>query len=192
MYSRNVEGKEYTFGVSGRLYKSNVLLYDHQTESLWSQLMKKAISGPLVQKKLQMLIAERIPWKIWLKDNPKTLLLSDNTGYPRDYSIDPYEGYYRIGSLMFPVGDVRRDLPAKEPILGVEVDNHAKAYPIDWLRKNPGVHKDLVGNHSIRIEIGSQGDTVTVKDANGQLIPVTYAYWFAWQAFHQDTQVFGK
>jgi hypothetical protein len=192
VYSRNVDGKEYTFGVSGRLYKSNVLLYDHQTESLWSQLMKKAISGPLVQKELQMLIAERMPWKIWLKDNPNTLLLSDNTGYQRDYSIDPYEGYYRIGSLMFPVGDVRRDLPAKEPILGVEIDHHAKAYPMDWLRKNPGVHKDQVGNHSIRIEIGSQGDTITVKDVRGQPIPAIYAYWFAWQAFHQDTQVFGK
>jgi len=64
--------KLYTFGVSGRLYKSNVLLYDHQTESLWSQLLEKAISGSLAGKRLDKITSVRTTWKAWRK---KTLTL---------------------------------------------------------------------------------------------------------------------
>ena len=126
MYSRQIEGQDYTFGVSGRLYKSNVLLYDHQTESLWSQLKQKAISGPLVGKELLKIPSTRTRWQTWLNRNPNTQVLSDNTGYNRNYTIDPYEDYYRVGTIMFPVGEVRRDFAAKEPVLGIEIGNTAK------------------------------------------------------------------
>jgi len=190
VYSRNVEGQEYTFGVSGRLYKSNVLLYDHQTESLWSQLKEQAISGPAAGKNLKILPSSRINWKSWRKRNPSTKVLSDETGYSRDYSSDPYEGYYSIGSLMFPVGDVRTDMSAKEPILGIEVDNHAKAYRMDWLRSNPGLHHDKIGYHATQIEISPEGEVMAVRDKEGHAIPAIYSYWFAWQAFHRETEVF--
>ncbi len=192
MYSRNVDGKEHTFGVSGRLFKSNVLLYDHQTESLWSQLMEQAISGPAVGHKLRVLPSSRITWRTWHKRNPSTEVLSDDTGYSRDYSVDPYEGYYRIGGVMFPVGDVRTDLVAKEPVLGIEVDHHSKAYRMDWLRSNPGVHNDTIGKRAIQIEISPQGEVVAVRDNLGQAIPAIYSYWFAWQAFHRETEVYDE
>jgi hypothetical protein len=192
VYSRKIEEKELTFGVSGRLYKSNVLLYDHQSESLWSQLMNQAISGPMVGKKLTKLAAVRTKWKSWKKINPSTLVLSDDTGYYRNYTVDPYEGYYRIGTMMFPVGDVRRDLAAKERVLGVEVKQKAKAYPLEWLRANPGILKDQVGDEPIHIEVNLEGDVVAVKDQKGNSIPSTFAYWFAWQAFHPDTSVYRK
>ena len=117
------------------------------------------------------------------------MILSDDTGYHRDYGLDPYEGYYRIGGLMFPVGDVRRDMSAKERILGIEIDNHIKAYPLEWLSKRPGVLTDTVGNHSIQIEVNPDGEVVSVKDAQGKPIPATYSYWFAWQAFHRETEI---
>ncbi len=129
-------------------------------------------------------------WKTWQKRNPSTRVLSDDTGYYRDYSTDPYEGYYRIGSLMFPVGDVRKDMSAKEPILGIEVDNHAKAYRLDWLRSNPGVHNDTVGRHPIQIEVSPEGEVVAVRDKQGKVLVATYSYWFAWQAFHKETEVY--
>ncbi len=190
MYYRKVGGETLTFGVSGRLYKSNVLLYDHQTESLWSQLMQQAISGPRVGNTLQILPSGRLKWKTWKKKNRGTLVLSDNTGYSRNYALDPYEGYYRIGGLMFPVGDVRRDMSAKERVLGIEIDNHTKAYSLEWLSKRPGVLRDTVGNHSIQIEVNPDGEVVAVRDAQGKPIPATYSYWFAWQAFHRETEVF--
>jgi hypothetical protein len=94
--------------------------------------------------------------------------------------------------MMFPVGDVRRDLSAKERVLGVEVKQTAKAYPLEWLRANPGILNDQVGGETIHIEVNLDGDVVAVKDQKGNSIPSTFAYWFAWQAFHPDTSVYRK
>jgi hypothetical protein len=190
VYSRNVKSKKFTFGVSGRLYKSNVLLYDHQTESLWSQLMETAISGPQVGTRLQKLPARRMSWKAWKRQYPQTRVLSTETGYYRDYSIDPYEGYYRIGSLMFPVGDVRKDLAPKDQVLGININDQARAYPLVALKKHAGVIEDRLGGESIRIEVDAEGQVVDVTDANRKSVPHVYAYWFAWQAFHRDTDVY--
>ena len=93
-------------------------MYDHQTESLWSHLMDTAIAGPMAGTVLQKLPAKRVRWSTWKKQHPDTRALSTDTGYQRDYGRDPYTGYYLVGSLMFPVGDVRRDLPAKARVLG--------------------------------------------------------------------------
>lgn len=190
MYSRQIEGQDHTFGVSGRLYKSNVLLYDHQTDSLWSQLMSRSISGPLAGKPLEKIPATRIGWQTWADRNPDTLVLSEKTGYNRDYSIDPYEGYYRIGALMFPVGNVRRELAIKAHVLGIQLGKEAKAYPLGWLNANPGIHKDRLAGQTIEIEVNPDGEVVSVRNQFGTSIPSIYAYWFAWQAFHPETQVF--
>lgn len=190
VHSAVVEGKKYTFGISGRLYKSNVLLYDHQTESLWSQLMEKAIAGPKAGAKLVKLPSIRTSWKTWRRQNPHTLVLSDKTGYGRDYTIDPYEGYYRIGSIMFPVGKVRKDLPAKDRVLGIEMNDTAVAYPIKLLQSSGPVLTDKIGKTEIRIEINTDGEVVEVTDQNQEPIPHIFSYWFAWQAFHPKTKIY--
>lgn len=190
VYSRKVDGKLYTFGVSGRLYKSNVLLYDHQTESLWSQLMEKAVSGALAGQQLNVLPATRVKWASWRKQYPETLVLSTETGYHRDYSIDPYEGYYRIGALMFPVGNVRKDFSPKKKVLGIKINSDSRAYPLDELSARPGIHNDKLGGTDIRIEVDSDGQIVAVVDQDGQPVAHIFAYWFAWQAFHPKTGVY--
>ena len=190
VYSREIDGKLYTFGVSGRLYKSNVLLYDHQTESLWSQLMEKAIAGPLAGKRLKKITSTRTSSKAWRKKNPHSLVLSTDTGYRRDYSRDPYEGYYRSLGIWFPVGDVRRDLSPKEMVLGVDLLGEARAYPLSLLRERPGVLRDEVGGKPIQIEVAPDGEVLGVRDNQGKQIPSIFAYWFAWQAFHPKTTVY--
>jgi hypothetical protein len=190
VYSAKIDAQLFTFGVSGRLYKSNVLIYDHQTESLWSQLKETAISGPMVGQKLKKIPAKRTSWQRWLEDHPKTKVLSTDTGYPRNYDIDPYEGYYRALGIMFPVGDVRKDIAAKEMILGVEIDGSAKAYPLTLLEQKSGPLEDRIGEHPIRIMLSNQGQVADVLDRQGRSIPTIFAYWFAWQAFHPDTTVY--
>jgi hypothetical protein len=190
VYSRVVDGKTYTFGVSGRLYKSNVLLYDHQTESLWSQLLEKGVSGPLAGKELKKLPSSRTSWKTWRKRNPDTLVQSTKTGYLRNYSIDPYAGYHRVGHLMFAVGNVRTDLSPKERVIGIEVKSETRAYPLVHLQKSPGVIKDFLGGETIHIEVSSEGEIVSVRNGEGEEIPHIFAYWFAWQAFHPETTVY--
>ena len=190
VYSSKVDDKVFTFGVSGRLYKSNVLIYDHQTESLWSQLKETAISGPMVGRKLKKISAERTAWKHWLKKHPQTKVLSTDTGYLRDYKIDPYEGYYRALGIMFPVGDVRADLPAKEMVLAVEINGAAKAHPLSLLERKTGMFRDEIGEIAVRIILSKEGQVVNVQDHQARTIPVIFAYWFAWQAFHPDTEVY--
>ena len=180
----------YSFGVSGRLYKSNVLLYDHQTESLWSQLSEKAIAGPLAGKGLKRLLSSRTSWKRWKRRNTHTLVLSTDTGYNRDYSVDPYKGYYRSMGIWFPVGDVRRDLSPKEMVLGVEIHGEARAYPISLLKTKSGILKDEIGGMTISIEIAADGEITGVKDGAGKKIAHIFSYWFAWQAFHLETTVY--
>ena len=68
-------------------------------------------------------------------------MLSPDTGYHRDYNLDPYEGYYRTLGIMFPVGDVRTDLAAKEMVLGVEVNGAAKAYALSLLERKSGPNR---------------------------------------------------
>jgi hypothetical protein len=90
-----IEGKRYTFGVSGLLYKSDVLMYDHQTESLWSQIQREAVTGPLAGTRLRLLPLVHTTWQAWRAEHPKTQVLSIDTGFRRDYTRDPYESYAR-------------------------------------------------------------------------------------------------
>lgn len=190
VYSRKVEEEVYTFGVSGRLYKSNVLLYDHQTESLWSQLQAKAISGAKVGKRLERIPSTRTNWATWKKMHPDTLVLSTKTGYHRDYARDPYTNYYRVATIWFPVGDVRKDLSPKEMVLGIEIGGEAKAYALEQLREKKGILKEIVGGVPIQIDINPEGEVIGVRNQDGKPIPHIFAYWFAWQAFHPETTVY--
>jgi len=190
VYSRVVEGSTHTFGISGRLYKSNVLLYDHQTETLWSQLLERGVAGPKAGKALKKIPAARVRWKTWKKQHPHTMVLSTDTGYRRDYSRDPYEGYYRVGTIWFPVGDVRKDLAPKVRILGVEINGAAKAYPVDLLRTRPGTVKDSVGGKPVWITVSDEGEITAVTDDQENAVLHIFSYWFAWQAFHNRTAVY--
>ena len=75
MYDREMNKKELTFGVSGLLYESNVLLYDHQTESLWSQLKEEAVTGPQTGTRLRAIPSVMTTWKAWRAQHPNTLVL---------------------------------------------------------------------------------------------------------------------
>jgi len=190
VYSRNIGDRSLSFGVSGRLYKSNVLLYDHQTESLWSQLMARAVAGPMAGDRLTVLTSHRTRWSSWISRHPQTRILSTRTGFDRSYALDPYEGYYRVGSIWFPVGDVRTDLSPKERVLGIVVGHEARAYPLSRMTQGNDVIIDDVGGATLRIQIDSGGDIAGVFDDRGEPIPHIFVYWFAWQAFHPDTTVF--
>ena len=74
----------------------------------------------------------------------------------------------------------------------IEIDKKSKAYPLAWLRTNPGVLSDQMGEERIKIEVNQEGEVVSVKTRQGKMVPAIFAYWFAWQAFHTNTEVFKK
>ena len=129
----NRHGKDFDFGVSGLLYNSDVLLYDRQTESLWSQIRKQAITGPLKGQRPQQIPLEHTSWLDWRAHYPQTRVLSQNTGYQRDYSCSPYVGYVDSEQIMFDVSAIDHRFHPKEWVIGVEINGVTKAYPFSRL-----------------------------------------------------------
>ena len=179
-----------TFGVSGLLYKSNVLMYDHQTESLWLQVKRRAVTGPMTGSKLRILPSSVTTWKKWRKRYPDTLVLSFDTGYRRDYSQDPYEDYYKrsrgLFSSFFKPGPGEK---AKELIAGIEVGESTRAYPIEMLRKR-GKLIDTIAGAVLSIEYDQDTDLLLIKDSGGKEIPHVVAYWFVWKGIHPDSGLY--
>ncbi len=190
-YSK-LRGKDAEFSVSGLLYNSDVLLYDRETESLWSQILGEAISGELVGEKLKAIPISHTTWRDWLKQYPDTTVLSDNTGFSRDYSRNPYQAYEKTRSLYF---QVNNKAPAtyhlKEQVIGVEFDGVFKAYPFAELDKQGlSTFEDTVKGTGITIVWDSFNRSVKLFDKNGDRMAGVQGFWFAWFAFHPDTLVF--
>jgi Protein of unknown function (DUF3179) len=112
-----IEGRRHTFGVSGLLYQRNLIFYDADTGSLWSQLLSQAVTGPLAGAKPKMLPAVNSTWGAWKRAHPDTLVLSFVTGYQRNYREDPYASYPLPGT----------------PALLVLFGGSAKIYPFSEL-----------------------------------------------------------
>ena len=185
-----VHGQTATFGVSGLLYQNDLLMYDHQTESLWSQIAMEAVAGPLTGEKLQHRFLEHTTWGEWRNAHPQTLVLSINTGYRREYNIDPYLGYAERPDLMFPTSPVDPRYHAKEWVLGVQIKETYKAYPFSELRKVSGPVHDKVNGQALTIRFNRRTQSATALDDRGTPLLSFMAYWFAWTAFHPNTSVF--
>ncbi len=185
-----IQGKKYLFGVSGLLYKSDVLMYDRETESLWSQIKKEAVTGKMTGTRLKMLPLAHTTWEGWRKKHPETKVLSTETGFRRNYFRDPYATYAQTDQLMFPVGEVDDRYPPKSWVLGVEINGHSKAYSFTELKNAPRRFKDQLGLEGIEIVYEPEFKTTVVLDQKGKEIPSLIAYWFAWSAFHPDTEIF--
>lgn len=192
MYSRSVAEKVLTFGVSGLLYKSNVLMYDKETESLWSQVKNQAVTGPMTGAKLKVLPSSLTAWKKWKKKHPETMVLSLETGYDRDYSRDPYEEHYksRRGVFGFFRGLLEGD-EGKELVAGVTVNGKAKAYPLEKLRQLRKTTDTFAGK-TLTFTFDPVTGDLEVTDTEGSRIPYITAYWFVWKGTHQETKRFSQ
>ncbi len=101
-FNVTVNNTDFKFGVSGLLFNSDVLMYDRQTQSLWSQIKQQAISGQMSAHKLKMLPIEHTTWADWVKRHPKTQVLSFKIGHIKNYNRSPYAGYKTSPSYIFP------------------------------------------------------------------------------------------
>ena len=154
LYDGRVDGTTYTFGSSGLLYRSNKLMYDHQSESLWSNLTAEPVSGQLVDSgyKLKMLPVVVTTWQTWRELHPETKVLDVDTGYERDYEQGPHDDdYFRSKDTMFPVWLESDRLETKEWIFALIVNGRPKAYPLDVLKKKGIVHDRLGGKDLVLI-----------------------------------------
>jgi hypothetical protein len=144
---RATNGESYTFGSSGFLFRSNKLMYDRQTRTLWNQLTGEPVLGKLVgsEVRLNLLPVVVTTWESWLDQHPDTVVLDINTGYERPYAPGAaYGGYFSSDDTMFPVWQRSDLLPTKARVYALHIDGIPKAYPVET----------LVGEQVINDEIG--------------------------------------
>jgi len=164
LYDGRVEGLErpLTFGSSGLLFRSNKLMYDRATDSLWNQFTGRPVSGPLAGSgtgtALRMLPVVLASWRDWRAAHPGTRVLSPDTGHLRDYAPDAaYGHYFSSPDLMFPARADERTRALKDLIFGIRTAGGAKAWPLDAFRGSPVVNDGvglvdvvLIGNAATR------------------------------------------
>jgi hypothetical protein len=185
------ETSPYTdFGVSGLLYNSDVLLYDRQTESLWSQLKMQAVSGKRLGEKLTLLAASHTSWADWRARYPHTRVLSTETGFRRDYQRDPYRDYAKQRQTYFPVANQNSRYHPKEMVIGVVQGETVKAWPFAELAKADQAVADTLGSEAVTVIFNAEARSGRVVDANGEEIPSTTGFWFAWMAFYPQSEVY--
>ena len=241
-------GVSYDFGSSGLLMRSNKLMVDRQTHSLWNQFTGRPVLGPLAATDVSL---ERLPsvittWQVWKARHPDTTVLSIDTGFERDYELGAaYGGYFGSDETMFPVRVTRSLLEPKQRVFGLDLGGVSKAYPLDDLIYERVVNDELGGwpvvivtsSSEIRVtgedqRAGPARYTVgaSVRAYSGTKIPVPFSmdergrvldmrgmpwrvtedaltgsggeraarisgvlsYWFAWNAYHPRTRVYGE
>jgi hypothetical protein len=189
-----------TFGISGYLYESDVLLYDHQTETFWTQMGARGALGPLTGVSLETLPVARTTWKAWRTAHPGTTALSPETehGWRREVYGQPLYVEYRASKqLLFPVAAVDPRLPKKEVVYGLSVGRDAVAVRLGALERRAGPIDLRLGGRAVRAAVDPttgalRAELLPEEGAGGGApveVPVLRAYWFAWAVFHPGTAV---
>lgn len=187
-----VSGERVEFGTSGKLWNSNLVMYDRKTDSLWSQILGEAIVGEKTGTRLAVLPSDQIKFGEWKKLHPEGVVLSRDTGATRFYGQDPYGDYYTTPGTFFPVNKKDNRLSEKEFVLGVVINEKARAYYPPAVKK-AGKIEDKFEGKTIVAEYEKDIDAVRIfeKKSDGTLERINPfgAFWFSWVAAHPDTEL---
>ncbi|WP_305988961.1 DUF3179 domain-containing (seleno)protein [Roseibium sp. MMSF_3544] len=171
---------------SGLLIRSNKVMYDVNTYSVFDTFLGKAVTGPLADKKLQLEQASVVTtdWGTWKKEHPETTVLVEALALGRDF--DFRNGRDANGPI-FPVGDVDPRLPVHEDIIGVVT---ASGKPVAFQRSKALValkKGDEIAFENVRLKLDAGG--IRAVDADGSDLGSHQAFWFAWSQFHPGTEL---
>ncbi len=145
-YDRRVGDRVLTFGTSGMLYNSALVMWDRQTETLWSHFTGEAIVGTLTGAELESRAVSTVAWGEWRDAHPDGLVLSRDTGHNRSYGDNPYPGYDDVDGTPFLFeGEVDGRYTAMTRIVGVELDGDAIGVPLAALQASGVVGAELGG-----------------------------------------------
>jgi hypothetical protein len=161
-----------TFGVSGYLWRADLVLYDRATDSLWSQLLATAINGPATGDRLRIVPASLTTWGAWRTDHPGTRVLlpppASETVRGRETRYDYFTPKYGYDDDVLVGHDGEGDrLHPQELVVGVEHDGVARAYPARTVAKSGqaggGVVNDVVGGRPVVVAT-APGETLVAYD----------------------------
>lgn len=188
------DGKAYNFGVSGMLLNSNLVMYDRETKSLWSQFDGQALAGPKRGQRLEQYLypPKLMRWSDWVKRYPSTVVLSPQKGSDSHYEESPYGDYEKTSEIFFPLEYSDSRLAPKETVFGITVGDQSKVYPESGLRKSlpeGGILKDDFAGRSLTLTYDGKEFKI-LDDAAKEEIPSALSFYFTWVAFHPNTQIF--
>ncbi|MBI2048279.1 MAG: DUF3179 domain-containing protein [Parcubacteria group bacterium] len=189
-----VRGERVEFGTSGKLWNSNLVMYDRKTESLWPQILGEAVVGEVTGTKLSLLSSDQFLFGDWKKTYLDGEVLSRDTGATRFYGTNPYGSYFKpISFARGLAGDSDTRLPADAFIFGIIVNGKAKAYPTEFLIAR-GMVEDEFQNITFVLRHEKDLGVVRVlkKKTDGSLERINpfSAFWFSWAATHPETEVY--
>ncbi len=194
VFDARLRGERLTFGTTGNLRNSDLVMYDRKTESWWQQFGGEAVVGTLTGARLRQLPARIVSWSEFKRDHPRGLVLTRDTGFARPFGEYPYTGYDDVNTPpFFPVknlGDKR--LPPKERVVYIERGDEAVAIPFSALARKR-VMRVVVGGHKLVVRFtgkaasaldtadipsGRRVGTAEVRE-NGRLVPFSEPFWFS-------------
>ncbi|MBI1813176.1 DUF3179 domain-containing protein [Candidatus Peregrinibacteria bacterium] len=191
-FERRVDGKETTFGVSGKLFQSCLVMYDRLTNTLWSQPWGMGVVGSHVNESLKRYPALRTTLGLWKKAHPETKVLSANTGYNRDYFRYPYGSYAASNDLIFPVRDAAHVSGRLKDIESIysEADtqtpeNQFSGMSVHFRWHDVQTQKSMtqtIGNRTIEARWDESLQSVRLFE-NDKELPSTAAFAFVYPAF---------
>jgi len=180
-YDARVGDRVLEFGTSGRLFASAMVMYDRQTESLWTHIDGRAVVGELVGTELELLPVSTVAWADARKDHADALVLSRDTGHDRQYGVNPYEGYTsRSAPLSFFRGAIDDRASAMARVVGLRVNEESLAVPVDDLAVD-GVAEVIVDGEPIvvwhKAGAASSLDSLVIENGDdigavGAFVPV--------------------
>lgn len=190
VFESKVGGVAQKFGVSGKLWQSNLLMYNRalnqDNESLWSQVLGEAVLGVNTGAKLKIITSDIVRWDDWKKVFPNTKVLSTDTGTSRNYARDPYGNYYTDLSVSFGASFNDERLHPKAIVVGIAIGGKEKAYHVDALPV--GEITDTFAGKRITVSKDSTGRVRVSGD--GEEIPAVWGFWFSWLAVHPHTNLY--
>jgi hypothetical protein len=171
LYETQVAGRDqpFTFGSSGLLYRSNKLMYDRTTDSLWDQFAGQPVVGSLVGSKVTLKVLPLVTtsWRLWRAKHPTTKVLSLDTGFSRDYGPDvAYHDYFASKDLLFPAVAKDRRLQQKDIVFGVRATGGTKAWPLSAFAGGKVIH-DRVGQVDVVLVGNAEQETVRAYESKG-------------------------
>jgi hypothetical protein len=187
VFNRTIDGQVVEFGTSGKLYNSNLVMYDRTSESFWSQALGQAIVGEHAGKKLERIPFDVAFWKDWKELYPESQVLSQDTGFGRPYGVDPYGDYYTSPDILFPVSHTDDRLGPKEIVVGLENEGTYRAYKLQQIEDDHAINDEINGKHIALFSLHSfmarafdsvvDGQTLEFQYDEGKIIDQTGSVW---------------
>ena len=149
------------FGVSGLLYNSNLILYDRESGSRWSQMLQQSVQGSRIRERPARIQVVETTWSTWRNMYPDSFVMTRSTGFSRDYDAYPYGSYRFDMELLFPVSRTDNRLHPKTRVIGIHSATASKVYQIDGFGNTTQAINDQFNDEPI-VVVGNSGADIAV------------------------------